>query len=432
MTIFYIANIRLPTEKAHGLQIMKMCEQFAGRADTELVVPRRFNPIKIDPFEYYGVNRSFEITRLPVLDLVKFGRFGFWLESLIFSKIAAIYLFLKKADVIYGRDEIPLYFLSFFKKNVFWEAHQGRVNFAVKRLLKKAAGVITISEGLKSYYKSKRDGILVSPDAVDFNQFNITLSKEECRQKLSKYLPTDVDKKVVLYVGHLYEWKGIDTLLETSHAMKNHAIFVFLGGTEKDSAIFKSGIGGLKYVQWVPPQLHQEIPLWLKAADILVLPNSAKYEISRLFTSPLKLFEYMASGTPIIASDLPSIREVVSENDVLFFKPDNFQDLVEKTKYALANSKEMQNRAESAKQKVQNHTWASRAEKILFFIAQKRTEEKKSDFWPAILAGLGIAVLALPILKNLSLLDFIFSGGRKSAYFLIALWRVFVPAGFFF
>src|SRR3989338_4041143 len=230
MTIFYIANIRLPTEKAHGLQIMKMCEQFAKRADTELVVPRRFNPIKIDPFEYYGVNRSFEITRLPVLDLVKFGRFGFWLESLIFSKIAAVYLFLKKADVIYGRDEIPLYFLSFFKKNVFWEAHQGRVNFAVKRLLKKAAGVITISEGLKSYYKSKRDGILVSPDAVDIDIFNSDMSRLKCREKLG--LP--IDKKIVLYAGHLYDWKGAHVLLKASSDFGEDFLFFFVGGTADD------------------------------------------------------------------------------------------------------------------------------------------------------------------------------------------------------
>src|SRR3989338_7599122 len=104
MKFLYIAKVRLPTERAHGLQIMKMCGEFAKLADVELVVPRRLNPIKDNPFVYYGVNKNFKITRLPVLDLVKFGRFGFWLESLIFSKIAALYLLFKKADIIYGRD----------------------------------------------------------------------------------------------------------------------------------------------------------------------------------------------------------------------------------------------------------------------------------------------------------------------------------------
>src|SRR3989344_4593833 len=170
MKFLYIASVRLPTERAHGLQIMKMCGEFAKLADVELVVPRRLNPIKDNPFVYYGVNKNFKITRLPVLDLVKFGRFGFWLESLIFSKIAALYLLFKKADIIYGRDEMPLYFLSFFKKNIFWEAHQGQINFAARRLLKKAEGVIVISSGLKDFYTGygvESEKIAVLPDATD-------------------------------------------------------------------------------------------------------------------------------------------------------------------------------------------------------------------------------------------------------------------------
>src|SRR3989338_1400709 len=190
MKFLYIANARLPTERAHGLQIMKMCGEFAKLADVELVVPRRLNSIKDDPFVYYGVNKNFKITRLPVLDLVKFGRFGFWLESLIFSKIAALYLLFKKTDIIYGRDELPLYFLSFFKKNIFFEAHQDRMNLAVKRLLKKAV---------------PEEKTSMSPDAVDFDAFNFDISRLKAREKLG--LP--LGKKIVLYAGHLYGWKGV-------------------------------------------------------------------------------------------------------------------------------------------------------------------------------------------------------------------------------
>ena len=84
--IYYVANIRLPTEKAHGVQIMKMCEAFARRgAVVELVVPNRRTHIAGDPFDYYGVEENFSITRLSVIDSVSLGRLGFLLETLSFA-----------------------------------------------------------------------------------------------------------------------------------------------------------------------------------------------------------------------------------------------------------------------------------------------------------------------------------------------------------
>ncbi len=440
MKFIYIANIRLPTEKAHGLQIMKMSESFAAqmrgltlngaqndaerKIEVELVVPSRFNPIKADPFEYYRVNKSFKVKYLPVLDLVNFGRIGFWIESMFFSFASLACLAFRKIDIIYGRDELPLYFLSFFKKNIFWEAHRGSMNIAVRRLLKKSAGVIAISEGLKNFYKNKRNDIFVFPDAVDFNEFNISLSKAECRQELN--LPQD--KKIVLYSGHLYAWKGADILLEAAREYstsntQHPTLFVFVGGTEKDIENYKLKAKSYKLenVLFAGHRPHSEIPKWLKAADILVLPNSAKEEISRFFTSPLKLFEYMASGTPIIASDLPSIREIVSEKEVLFFEPDNAHNLADKIKYAFEHEDEMHRKAEFAKQKVQNYTWSKRAESILSFISQKRVPEEKSDLWPAFIAGLGIALFSLPILKNISFLP-----SRKGILFL---WVIVISLG---
>jgi hypothetical protein len=84
--IFYIAAIRLPTEKAHGLQIMKMCEALAEEGvAVELVIPGRETPIKGDAFEYYAVEKRFSIVHCRVLDLVRFGRAGFLLTTILFG-----------------------------------------------------------------------------------------------------------------------------------------------------------------------------------------------------------------------------------------------------------------------------------------------------------------------------------------------------------
>ncbi|MFH0803743.1 MAG: glycosyltransferase, partial [Candidatus Tagabacteria bacterium] len=170
MKLIYIANARIPTEKAHGIQIMKMCESFARQGiEVELIIPWRFNPIKEDAFEYYGVKRIFKITRIFSFDLVKLGKIGFWIQSYSFAKLARIYTLMKNPDIIYSREILPLFFLSFFKKNLFWEAHRGEFNFIVQRLLKKCRGIIAITRGLKDFYlKNGANGekILVAPDGV--------------------------------------------------------------------------------------------------------------------------------------------------------------------------------------------------------------------------------------------------------------------------
>ena len=68
MKILYIANARMPTEKAHGIQIMKTCEAFAELGhEVELILPWRFNPIKEDIFEYYNVKKNFKIKKYRLL-----------------------------------------------------------------------------------------------------------------------------------------------------------------------------------------------------------------------------------------------------------------------------------------------------------------------------------------------------------------------------
>lgn len=378
--ILYIANIRLPTEKAHGLQIMEMCSAFRALGnDVELVVPWRFNSIKENPFTYYDIKESFKITKVPSLDLVKFGKIGFWLQSVSFTKFAVIYALLKTSDIVYSRDISPLFFLSFFKKNlfwgppknIFWEAHRGEFNFMVKRLVKKSHGVIVITQGLKNFYVAKgmeADKILVVPDAVDLEKFDIKISKVEAREKLN--LPKS--KKIILYTGHFYDWKGADILAEAIRFLNPDVLIVFVGGMEKDVNKFKTWNSEFKNIMVVGYRSHDEIPYWLKAADVLVLPNSAKEKISELYTSPMKMFEYMASARPIVASNLPSIREVLEhERSAFLVQPDSPEFLTEGIKKVLEDSGLAEKISKQAYLDVQKYTWVKRTENILEFIKNK-------------------------------------------------------------
>lgn len=383
MKLIYIANIRLPTEKAHGIQIMQMCQSFAqcdaniqthtndaNKIEVELVVPRRFNPIKQDSFEYYKVKRSFGITKITSLDLIKFGKIGFWIQSFSFAKLAAFLVLFKKADIIYSRDELPLFYLSFFgKKNLFWESHSGKKNFIIKKVLEKCGGIITITQGLKNFYVKEYginpDKILVAPDGVDLNKFEIRSTKSEIRNKLN--LPEN--KKIIAYTGsfYLYNWKGVDVLLEGTKYFEKDWLLLLVGGNKKEIDEIKKKYV-LDNILLIENKPHSEIPYYLKAADVLVLPNKRGDEMSERDTSPLKLFEYMAGRRPIVAADLPSIREILNKDSALFFEANNPVDLAEKINSLIDNPDLGRKVTDNAFQVVSNYTWDKRAQTIINFI----------------------------------------------------------------
>ena len=376
MKLIYIANARIPTEKAHGIQIMQMCSAFAKNNEVELVIPRRVNWIKEDPFEYYGIERNFSITKLPCLDLIPFdkyiGHLGMWIESLTFNLFVFPYILFKKADIIYTRDKFLLP-LCLFLGNIIFEAHTFPKNyFLYSPFLKKVKGVVVITQGLKDLFVKwgiSADKVLVVPDGVDLRKFQITNSKSQIRERLG--LPQN--KKIVLYTGHLYSWKGAQILAEASRYLPEDVEVYFVGGTKEDIEKFKVRCSNRSNVRIVGHRPHSEIPYWLKGADVLVLPNSGKEEISKNWTSPLKMFEYMASKTPIVASDLPSIREILNEENAVLAEPDNPEKFAEGIKKVMEKQELSDKISHRAFQDVQKYSWQDRAKRIYeyFSIAEK-------------------------------------------------------------
>ncbi len=361
MIILYFANIRLPTEKAHGLQIMKTCEAFARAGHTvELVVPNRATPIRDDSFAYYDVERIFTITRLPNIDTVRFGRRGFLLATAVFAFSALAYALSHDADSIFSRDEFVLYPISFFKRNIIWESHDGRINFVIRRLLRAAWRVVVTTESALHKYAASVTGshLLLARNGVD-------IKKLQCDVKEAQALSASFARAgelVVMYLGRLDGWKGVQTLLDAAAFLPPTMKVVIVGGEPRQVEILRKQYPTVIFVGFVP---YRDIGCYQQAADVLVLPNTGKDDISVASTSPLKLFTYMAAEKPIVAADLPSIREVIGEDACYFVPPDNPQALAHRISTVVHDAEGAQEKARRARALVEKYTWEARALKIL-------------------------------------------------------------------
>jgi glycosyltransferase involved in cell wall biosynthesis len=381
MKILYIANVRMPTEKAHGIQIAKMCEAFglAGHEVT-LVLPKRKNPIHDGIFSYYHLQKKFKINRIWCLDVIQLymllGKWAYYLQSLTFAwsvmyEIRKLRKCENSYDILYTRDIGNLMYIS-TEKPIIYEAHNIPQSqpMLFKKLINKISKFVVLTQSLKEEFVKigvNAEKILISPDAVDLAQFGKDMSKLAIRKKVT--LPKD--KTIILYTGHLYPWKGVYTMLRAAREFdKDEYLFVFVGGTNSDSKKFKEKINeiDIKNVKLVRHQVHHDMPLFLHAADILVLPNSAEKEIFAKHTSPLKLFEYMAAERPIVASDLPSIREVLDEELAEMVPADDPKALAVGIKAALHGEELSKSRVDKARKKVEEFTWEKRANKIIDFI----------------------------------------------------------------
>lgn len=373
MKFVYLANIGLPAQWAHEIQIMKMCEAFAlAGAQVELVVPRRKKHFVGDPFAYYGVKENFKITYLSCLDLRpgSASRFIYWMRNLSFFYSARYYLRNRDYDILYTREQIAAEFF----KNFVLEIHL--MPEAVKPFHKKIWRVAKKLVVLTSFIENElvqagvaEEKILIAPDGVDLNEFNLNISQGEAREKTG--LPSG--KKIILYTGSFYlrDWKGVDVLLEAAGQFGDDALIVLVGGEEGEIKKIKEGYP-IKNLILIERQPHAKIPYYLRAADVLVLPNKKGDSTSEKYTSPMKLFEYMACGRPIVASDLPSIREVLNDQNAILVPPNDFQALADGIGKILSDKELAERTVRRGLIDVQNFSWKKRAEKIIGFINDKR------------------------------------------------------------
>lgn len=393
--LIYIANMRLPTEKAHAVQIMQNCEAFAqAGATVELWAARRFNTAALrhidDVWAHYGVAPVFNIQRLFCIDLMPLtwdqvnalSKLFFALQVLSFTLAAWLKALFTHAEVYYTRDLPVVLALSLVKPRhtIAYEPHRLWKSTWGRRLqalaVKRAGAVIPVTGPLgEALVKlgAEQERVLVAHDGIREARFTHVPDQAEARRQIG----WPEDAFIVGYMGQLQTMgmdKGVGSLVSALQSLDGVSIGLVGGPDDMAEALrghwLENGQpdAAFLYAGQVPPD---RIPVYLSAFDLCVMPLPYT-EHYAFYASPLKLFEYMASGRAIIATDLPGWADVVQHGvNAYLVPPSDVPALATAIRDLKADPALRQRLAEAAKAKVMaEYTWAARAQNILYHIQQ--------------------------------------------------------------
>ncbi len=351
---------RYPSEKAAALFVdLNARSLVEAGARVTVVAPRRLG-------RDTAGNLPYALKYLPVIDLsripVLWSAANF-LTVWVFAKCAAVWLLLNTAkdDVIISNDVWPLLVATLIRRNTLYEMHDFVKDNVIYRSLLKRVRFVLVTNEWKRDEITKRFGVPQEKVMLERNAVNLDAFGNLDQGTARTQLHLGPAEKLVVYTGHLYEWKGADTLAAAAQHVPG-ATFMFVGGTPDDVTRFSKKWGNVSNIRLIGHVPHEQVSMWQSAADVLVLPNSGKEEISVHFTSPMKMFEYMASAKPIVASDLPSIREVLPADIAYYATPDDPASFASAIGMALSDTS---GRGLAARSLVDTYTWKNRAERIL-------------------------------------------------------------------
>jgi len=369
MKILYMSKSIIPSRTANSIHVIKMCQALADNGhEVVLLAPDvkgQYERDVDDIYEYYGVRKNFEIKKLWHPD-IKVGAF-------LYTLAIFFYLCINKSfNLVYGRFLHGCYVATLLQNKVIFESHAPIFNnknhrlTVFKKLIKNRyfKKMIVISQALKNMYLENGylndSKIQVAHDGADeVTNFNSKIELLGVKENLK-----------VGYVGHLYKGKGMEVIASMANKLDDDVEIHIIGGLEKDIKLWKKKIfsKNIYFYGFIP---HKKVSNYINALDVCLLPNQkivfaygsdsskANMNIST-FTSPLKLFEYMSHKKPIIASDLPVIREVLNEKNSILVKYNDIKLWISSIQ-KLKNLKKRQYIGNQALSDFYTYSWKNRA-----------------------------------------------------------------------
>lgn len=391
-TLLYVAYpMRLDLGAANGIQTYKTVQELQKLIpDMRLVVPRWLR----EPSAFADL-QALHLPRPAVNKLTRIVPWGGWsyIERTLYAWMLVLLLVgwrltRRSYRVLYARDAVCAAWLASLKSlhgaKVVYEVHDLEASHPSKAsrwprtfwrrflpaldrwALLRSDYLVSLTETFRNWAVRKgirrMDEIRVIPDAYD-PSVQARVGKDEARRELG--LP--LDAYVVGYTGLTFAYRRLDLLVQAFAALSRELVNPYLalvGGRPDEVAELRAlaeGLGISAAHVVTPGQVSQRrAALYLSASDALVIPDT----VTGLTASPLKLFEYMAAGKPIVCKEMPALREILHNEAALYFPPGDTQAL-SGALGQLAREPELARRiATEAFRLSEKYTYAARAEKI--------------------------------------------------------------------
>lgn len=381
MKIVVASAFEAASLKAHAINTVKIAEGFArlGHQVHLICIAPRTGPVPVFQLEsHYGISRSVHWHQLPArvfgFKITHHWSF-FWLALPVILRLLP--------DLLYSRSYILPAMASRLRIPTIGETHAWPDNqtaqfrtFIQATRQKAFHRCVTISHRLAERYAqlgADPDKLLVLPDAVDLDMFIRPV-----------HLPVEVSPYTgqgphVVYAGHLYDYKGIPTILQAAALLPN-AQFHLVGGLPADiqrqNQIIESM--GLHNVNLHGLKPYGEVPPYLWYADVLLLPPSAEHP-SAAWTSPVKLGEYLASGTPVVATRIPALLDWLNDEQVCFVEPDSSTAMADAIQRLVTDPALAKRFADAGLQKAKELTYEGRVARMLVDWPEKKKRRQLDE-----------------------------------------------------
>jgi len=384
MKIALVAPTEIPARRANTIQVMKMAQAMIDLGH-QVCVASPSSQSALDPVSqslriwenlahFYGLRTQFEVEWLPARP---------WLRRYDYGLSARHWAVQWGADLVYTRLPQCAAFSSQAGMKTIFELHDFPSGFMFRWLFEQflsgsgAVRLVTISRALAQDLENRfsippqPEFTLTMPDGVDLNRYADLPSPSQARQKLPAEIRGRLHAFVAGYSGHLYAGRGVEKILAMAARLPELS-FLLVGGEPGDVERIKAqatsqNLTNVILTGFVP---NADLPIIQAACDVLLMPYQERVaassggDIAR-YLSPMKLFEYMASGRAILSSDLPVLREILTSETAILLPPADVDAWVAALQDLQSNQAKQLSLGEAARRSAGQYSWENRARRIL-------------------------------------------------------------------